>query len=130
MKKPIGIFDSGVGGLTVYKTIRTTLLKKTWCTLEIRPESLRTKSPNTIMITRSKTPGFCYNRDKDTCFACILQQLCTRQDQELTGNPIIVVIDPVQSKRRFTRKAKELGLSVPKPTVRSVHMSSDYQAYS
>jgi glutamate racemase len=63
MKKPIGIFDSGVGGLTVYKTIRNHFIEED---LVYFGDTARVpygpKSPNTIIDYSIQNSGFCYNK--------------------------------------------------------------------
>ncbi|PKN75599.1 MAG: glutamate racemase [Candidatus Cloacimonetes bacterium HGW-Cloacimonetes-2] len=122
MKKPIGIFDSGVGGLTVYKTIRNHFVEED---LVYFGDTARVpygpKSPNTIIDYSIQNSRFLLQQGiKILVVACNTSSAYALDKiKELTGIPIIGVIDPGAEQAALYTKSKRIGIIGTEATVRS-----------
>jgi len=122
MKKPIGIFDSGVGGLTVYKTIRNHFVEED---LVYFGDTARVpygpKSPNTIIDYSIQNSRFLLQQGiKILVVACNTSSAYALDKiKELTGIPIIGVIDPGAEQAVLYTKSKRIGIIGTEATVRS-----------
>jgi len=122
MKKPIGIFDSGVGGLTVYKAIRQAFPEED---LIYFGDTARVpygpKSPNTIIEYSVQNARFLLQQGiKTLIVACnTSSSVAIPQLKELTKIPIIGVIDPGSEVAVRSTKNKRIGVIGTEGTVRS-----------
>lgn len=122
MKKPIGIFDSGVGGLTVYKMIREHFPEED---LVYFGDTARVpygpKSPNTIVDYSLQNARFLLQRGiKTLVVACNTSSAYALDNlREITGIPIIGVIEPGAEQAVISTKTKRIGIIGTEGTVRS-----------
>ena len=122
MKKPIGIFDSGVGGLTVYKMIREYFPEED---LIYFGDTARVpygpKSPNTIIDYSIQNARFLIQRGiKILIVACNTSSAYALDRlREITGIPIIGVIDPGAEQAVLNTIKKRIGIIGTEGTVRS-----------
>ncbi|HOH47575.1 MAG TPA: glutamate racemase [Candidatus Cloacimonadota bacterium] len=122
MKKPIGIFDSGVGGLTVYRMIREYFPEED---LIYFGDTARVpygpKSPNTIIDYSIQNARFLLQRGiKILIVACNTSSAYALDRlREITGIPIIGVIEPGAERAAVTTKNKRIGIIGTEATVRS-----------
>ena len=122
MKKPIGIFDSGVGGLTVYKAIRSAFPKED---LIYFGDTARVpygpKSHNTIIEYSVQNARFLLQKGiKILIVACNTSSAVALQDLEaLTDIPIIGVIGPGAEMAAKLTRSKKIGVIGTEGTVRS-----------
>ncbi|MDY0152868.1 MAG: glutamate racemase [Candidatus Cloacimonas sp.] len=122
MKKAIGIFDSGVGGLTVYKAIRNAFPEED---LIYFGDTARVpygpKSPNTIIEYSIQNSRFLLQQGiKILVVACNTSSaVAIPALQKLTDIPIIGVIDPGAEQAARTTKNKRIGIIGTEGTIRS-----------
>lgn len=122
MKKPIGIFDSGVGGLTVYKAIRRSFPEED---LIYFGDTARVpygpKSPNTIIEYSVQNARFLLQQGiKALIVACnTSSSVALPYLKELTDIPIIGVIEPGSEAAVKSTKNKRIGIIGTEGTVRS-----------
>jgi glutamate racemase len=122
MKKAIGIFDSGVGGLTVYKAIRATFPEED---LIYFGDTARVpygpKSPNTIIEYSIQNSRFLLQQGiKTLIVACNTSSaVAIPALQQLTDIPIIGVIDPGAEQAARNTVNKRIGIIGTEGTVRS-----------
>lgn len=122
MKKSIGIFDSGVGGLTVYKAIRTAFPEED---LIYFGDTARVpygpKSPNTIIEYSIQNSRFLLQQGiKTLIVACNTSSaVAIPALKQLTDVPIIGVIDPGAEQAARTTQNKRIGIIGTEGTVRS-----------
>ncbi len=122
MKKAIGIFDSGVGGLTVYKAIRNAFPEED---LIYFGDTARVpygpKSPNTVIEYSIQNSRFLLQQGiKILVVACNTSSaVAVPALQQLTDIPIIGVIDPGAEQAARTTKNKRIGVIGTEGTVRS-----------
>ncbi len=122
MKKPIGIFDSGVGGLTVYKAIRDTFPEED---LIYFGDTARVpygpKSPNTIIQYSVQNARFLLQQGiKSLIVACnTSSSVAIPQLKDLTNIPILGVIDPGSEIAIRYSKSKRIGVIGTEGTIRS-----------
>ncbi|MEF3694932.1 MAG: glutamate racemase [Candidatus Cloacimonadota bacterium] len=128
MKKPIGIFDSGVGGLTVYKMIREYFPEED---LIYFGDTARVpygpKSPNTIIDYSIQNARFLLQRGIKTLIVACNTSSAYALDRlrDITGIPIIGVIEPGAEQAVISTKIKRIGVIGTEGTVRS---NAYYQA--
>ena len=122
MKKAIGIFDSGVGGLTVYKAIRAAFPEED---LIYFGDTARVpygpKSPNTIIEYSIQNSRFLLQQGVKTLIvACNTSSaVAIPALQQLTDIPIIGVIEPGAEQAARMTKTKRIGIVGTEGTVRS-----------
>lgn len=122
MKKPIGIFDSGVGGLTVYKTIRAHFPEED---LIYFGDTARVpygpKSPNTIIEYSLQNARFLLqNQIKILIVACnTSSSVALPALRKITNIPIIDVIDPGSEQAVLQTITGKIGVIGTEGTVRS-----------
>lgn len=122
MKKPIGIFDSGVGGLTVYRAIREAFPEED---LIYFGDTARVpygpKSPNTIIAYSIQNARFLLQRGiKILIVACNTSSAVAIPElKKLTDIPIIGVIAPgAEQAVNFTQN-QHIGVIGTEGTIRS-----------
>jgi len=122
MKKAIGIFDSGVGGLTVYKAIRDAFPEED---LIYFGDTARVpygpKSPNTIIEYSIQNSRFLLQQGiKTLVVACNTSSAVAIPSlKQLTDIPIIGVIDPGAEQASRTSQSRRIGIIGTEGTVRS-----------
>lgn len=122
MKKPIGIFDSGVGGLTVYKAIRSAFPEED---LVYFGDTARVpygpKSPNTIIEYSVQNARFLLQQGiKTMIVACnTSSSVAIPYIRQLTDIPIIGVIDPGSDVAVRSSVSGRIGVIGTEGTVRS-----------
>ncbi|MBP7205257.1 MAG: glutamate racemase [Candidatus Cloacimonetes bacterium] len=122
MKKPIGIFDSGVGGLTVYKAIRSAFPEED---LIYFGDTARVpygpKSRNTIIEYSVQNARFLLQKGiKILIVACNTSSAVALSELTgLTGIPIIGVIAPGAEMAASLTKNQRIGVIGTEGTVRS-----------
>lgn len=131
MKKPIGIFDSGVGGLTVYKAIRASFPEED---LIYFGDTARVpygpKSPNTIVEYSVQNARFLIQQGIKTLIVACNTSSAVALDalRELTKIPIIGVIDPGSEVAVRSSKSGRIGVIGTEGTVRSEAYSKAIKA--
>lgn len=122
MKRPIGIFDSGVGGLTVYRAIRAAFPGED---LIYFGDTARVpygpKSPNTILDYSLQNARFLLQHNiKILVVACnTASAVALPQLQSLTHIPIVGVIEPGAMQAVQKTKSGRIGVIGTMGTVRS-----------
>jgi glutamate racemase len=122
MKRPIGIFDSGVGGLTVYKSIRAHFPEED---LVYFGDTARVpygpKSPNTIIEYSLQNSRFLLQHQvKILIVACNTSSSVALPDlQKITRIPIIDVIQPGAEQAVLKTKNGKIGVIGTEGTIRS-----------
>jgi glutamate racemase len=122
MKKPIGIFDSGVGGLTVYRAIREAFPEED---LIYFGDTARVpygpKSPNTIISYSIQNSRFLLQRNiKILIVACNTSSAVAIPElKKLTDIPIIGVIESGAEQAVRFSGSKRIGVIGTEGTVRS-----------
>ncbi len=122
MKKPIGIFDSGVGGLTVFKAIRKAFPEED---LIYFGDTARVpygpKSPSTIVEYSVQNARFLLQQGiKTLIVACnTSSSVAIPKLQELTKVPIIGVIDPGSEVAVRCTQNGRIGVIGTEGTIRS-----------
>ena len=122
MKKPIGIFDSGVGGLTVYKTIRAYFPEED---LIYFGDTARVpygpKSPGTIVEYSTQNARFLLQQGiKILIVACNTSSAYALDYlKNLTGIPIIGVIEPGAQMAAQVTINNRIGIIGTEATIRS-----------
>lgn len=122
MKRPIGVFDSGVGGLTVYKEIRAAFPNED---LIYFGDTARVpygpKSPMTIIEYSKQNARFLLQQDiKILVVACnTSSSVAIPHLKELTAIPILGVIGPGSETALKTSKNNRIGVIGTEGTVRS-----------
>lgn len=131
MKKAIGIFDSGVGGLTVYKAIRDAFPEED---LIYFGDTARVpygpKSPNTVIEYSIQNSRFLLQQGiKTLVVACNTSSaVAIPALQQLTDIPIIGVIDPGAEQAARTTVSNRIGIIGTEGTVRSSAYTRAIQA--
>ncbi|MBW6514472.1 MAG: glutamate racemase [Candidatus Syntrophosphaera sp.] len=122
MKKPIGIFDSGVGGLTVYKAIRSAFPEED---LIYFGDTARVpygpKSPNTVIEYSVQNSRFLLQKGvKILIVACNTSSAVALEHlKDLTGIPVIGVINPGAEMASQKTRNQRIGVIGTEGTVRS-----------
>ncbi len=123
MKQPIGIFDSGVGGLTVFKAIRQAFPHQD---LIYFGDTARVpygpKSPNTIIEYSVQNARFLLQQGiKTMIVACnTSSSVAIPHLKKLSRIPIIGVIDPGSEIAAASSKSKRIGVIGTEGTIRSM----------
>ena len=122
--KPIGIFDSGIGGLTVASAIRKVLPDETLIYFgDTAHMPYGDKSSEAIKYYSLKIGKFLQQMDcKTIVIACNTASSLGYQDlQDFLGDklPIMNVIDPVVDYISHQKKYKEIGVIGTKATIKS-----------
>jgi len=131
MKKPIGIFDSGVGGLTVFKAIRKAFPEED---LIYFGDTARVpygpKSPNTIIEYSVQNARFLLQHGiKTLIVACNTSaSVALPHLMQLTDIPIIGVIAPGSDEAVRSTRNKRIGVIGTEGTVRSAAYTSAIKA--
>ncbi|HPF08842.1 MAG: glutamate racemase [Candidatus Cloacimonetes bacterium] len=131
MKKPIGIFDSGVGGLTVYKAIRASFPEED---LIYFGDTARVpygpKSPNTIVEYSVQNARFLIQQGIKTLIVACNTSSAVALDalHELTSIPIIGVIAPGAEVAVRTSHNGRIGVIGTEGTIRSEAYSKAIKA--
>jgi len=122
MKRPIGIFDSGVGGLTVFKAIRNQFPQED---IVYFGDTARVpygpKSPKTIIDYSIQNARFLLQQNiKILVVACNTSSaVAIPALEEITDIPIIGVIQPGAEQSVLTTRNKRIGVIGTEGTVRS-----------
>lgn len=122
MKKPIGIFDSGVGGLTVYKSIRAQFPEED---LIYFGDTARVpygpKSPNTIIEYSLQNSRFLLQHQiKILIVACnTSSSVALPELRKITKIPIIDVIQPGAEQAFIKSRNGRIGVIGTEGTIRS-----------
>ena len=122
MKKPIGIFDSGVGGLTVYKSIRQRFPEED---LVYFGDTARVpygpKSPNTIIEYSLQNARFLLQHQiKIMIVACnTSSSVALPHLRKITQIPIIAVIEPGAENAVLQTKTGKVGVIGTEGTIKS-----------
>lgn len=122
MKRPIGIFDSGVGGLTVFKSIREHFPNEDIIYFgDTARVPYGPKSPNTIIEYSIQNSRFLLQQNiKILIVACNTSSaVAIPQLKELTDIPIIGVIDPGAEQAILHSRKKRIGIIGTEGTIRS-----------
>ena len=140
MKRPIGIFDSGVGGLTVYRAIRAAFPSED---LIYFGDTARVpygpKSPNTILDYSLQNARFLLQHNiKILVVACnTASAVALPQLQNLARIPIVGVIEPGAMQAVQKTKSGRIGVIGTMGTVRSqaygkaiLNLAPDFEIYS
>ncbi len=140
MKKPIGIFDSGIGGLTVYKEIRRHFPEED---LIYFGDTARVpygpKSPNTIIAYSMQNARFLLQqRIKILIVACNTSSAVALPDlHKITHIPIIDVIQPGSEQAVLHTRNGKVGIIGTEGTIRSnayskaiQYLNKDIQVFS
>lgn len=140
MKKPIGVFDSGVGGLTVYRAIRNRFPEED---LIYFGDTARVpygpKSPKTIIEYSLQNARFLLQQQiKILVVACnTSSSVALPQLHKITRIPIIDVVQPGAEQAVISSKSGRIGVIGTEGTIRSVaytqaiqYMKPDAQIFS
>lgn len=140
MKRPIGIFDSGVGGLTVYRAIRASFPNED---LIYFGDTARVpygpKSPNTILDYSLQNARFLLQHNiKILVVACnTASAVALPQLQTLARIPVVGVIEPGAQQAIQKSKNGRIGVIGTMGTVRSqaygkaiLRIAPDFEIYS
>lgn len=121
-QSPIGVFDSGVGGLTVYKSIRHALPGENLVYLgDTARVPYGTKSPETVLRYAREICNFLVRHDvKLIVIACNTASAFALEDlqKELTI-PIVGVIEPGAAAAKSATKNNRVGIIGTEGTIRS-----------
>lgn len=120
LNKPIGVFDSGIGGLTVLKGLKDYLPLENWIYLgDTARLPYGSKSPETIHHYTLKNLNFLKSFDcKAFVIAC--NSASTQfPDADFQGIPVFNVIDPGVQAALSLGKKKKLGITGTKATINS-----------
>ena len=122
MKRAIGIFDSGVGGLTVYKAIRNTFPNEDIIYFgDTARVPYGPKSPNTIIDYSLQNARFLLQQGiKILIVACNTSSaVAIPALQNLSDIPVIGVIEPGAEQSVKVTKCKRIGVIGTEGTIRS-----------
>lgn len=111
-QRPIGIFDSGLGGLTVLKTLRRFFPQETFLYVgDVARLPYGNKSPDTIRRYGEQILSFLKAQDvKMAVVACNTASTVFLQDQSYQGIPLFNVIGPGSQAAVSTTKTKRIGV--------------------
>jgi glutamate racemase len=140
MKKPIGIFDSGIGGLTVYREIRRNFPEED---LIYFGDTARVpygpKSPNTVIQYSLQNARFLLQQQiKILIVACNTSSAVALPDlHKITHIPIIDVIQPGSEQAVLKTRNGRVGIIGTEGTIRSqaytkaiTYLNKDIQVFS
>ncbi len=122
MKRPIGIFDSGVGGLTVFKSIRDHFPYEDIIYFgDTARVPYGPKSPNTIVEYSVQNTRFLLQHNvKILIVACNTSSaVAIPHLRELTNIPVIGVIEPGAEQAVLNTKSERIGVIGTEGTIRS-----------
>jgi glutamate racemase len=118
--KPIAVFDSGVGGLTVLKVLRSRFPDENFVYLgDTARLPYGSKNPKTIRLYLEQCLNFLNHYDpKAFVVACNSASTQVTEDQWM-GKPIFNVIDPVVSIANQSSQTQRIGVIGTRATVQS-----------
>lgn len=122
MKKPIGIFDSGIGGLTVYKSIRSSFNEEDMIYFgDTARVPYGPKSTNTIIDYSIQNARFLLQQHiKILVVACNTSSSVALEElRRITSIPIIDVIQPGAEQAVVSSKNRRIGVIGTEGTIRS-----------
>jgi glutamate racemase len=121
MKQAIGIFDSGLGGLTVLKVMAQKFPNETFCYLgDIARLPYGNKSPETIRRYGLQILKFLKNQNvKALIIACNSASTVFLGENEFEGIPLLNVIEPGAAAALEISKDKKIAVLGTSATVRS-----------
>lgn len=121
MKEAIGIFDSGLGGLTVLKTLTKYFPQESFCYLgDIARLPYGNKSPETIRKYGLQIFEYLKNQNvKAIVIACNSASSVFMEDTEYQGLPVLNVIGPGTEAALAQTKNLKVGVLGTSATIRS-----------
>lgn len=121
MNKPIGIFDSGLGGLTVLKELANTFPNESFCYLgDIARLPYGNKSPETIRRYGLQILDYLKAQDvKALIIACNSASSVFLGEDSYQGIPLINVIEPGAREALRVSKDKKIAVLGTSATIRS-----------
>lgn len=121
MEKAIGIFDSGLGGLTVLKTLTKYFPQESFCYLgDIARLPYGNKSPETIRKYGLQIFEYLKNQNvKALVIACNSASSVFMEDKEFQGLPVLNVIGPGTEAALAKTKNLKVGVLGTSATIRS-----------
>lgn len=121
MKKAIGIFDSGLGGLTVLKVLSQKFPDESFCYLgDIARLPYGNKSPETIRRYGMQILSFLNNRNvKAIIIACNSASTVFLGEKEFEGIPLLNVIEPGAAAAIAASKDNKIAVLGTSATIRS-----------
>jgi glutamate racemase len=121
MKKAIGIFDSGLGGLTVLKVLSQKFPDESFCYLgDIARLPYGNKSPETIRRYGMQILSFLKNRNvKAIIIACNSASTVFLGEKEFEGIPLLNVIEPGAAAAIAASKDNKIAVLGTSATIRS-----------
>lgn len=129
--RPIGIFDSGIGGLTVVKAIERLLPNESFIYLgDTARVPYGTRGTEIITEFSLQLTRFLLEKKvKLLVIACnTISATCLDEIQKLSPVPVIGVIKPAAKKIVETTKNKKVGVLGTRATVASRHYEQEIQA--
>ncbi|MFH1652451.1 MAG: glutamate racemase [Pseudomonadota bacterium] len=120
--RPIGIFDSGIGGLTVFKAIREALPKESLIYLgDTARLPYGTKSEETVTRYAIQNANFLIKRDvKAIVVACnTASAYALSKLRSTVGVPVLGVVEPGSKEGTKATKNKRIGVIATAATVES-----------
>jgi glutamate racemase len=121
-ERPIGIFDSGIGGLTVLKEVSTRLPRENIIYLgDTARVPYGVRSPETVMRYSFECTGFLLKQNiKLLVVACnTVSAICLREICKRVPIPVIGVIDPGARAAVSATKNKKIGIIGTETTIKS-----------
>lgn len=121
MKKAIGIFDSGLGGLTVLKVLAQKFPNESFCYLgDIARLPYGNKSPETIRRYGLQILAFLKNQNvKAIIIACNSASTVFLGEKEFEGIPLLNVIEPGSAAAIATTEDNKIAVLGTSATIRS-----------
>jgi glutamate racemase len=121
MNKSIGIFDSGLGGLTVLKVLAEKFPHESFCYLgDIARLPYGNKSPETIRRYGLQTLQFLRDQNvKALIIACNSASTVFLGEKEFEGIPLLNVIEPGSAAALKVSKDKKIAVLGTSATIRS-----------
>lgn len=121
MKQPIGIFDSGLGGLTVLKVLAQKFPQESFCYLgDIARLPYGNKSPETIRRYGVQILKFLKEQNvKAMIIACNSASTVFLGESEFEGIPLLNVIEPGSAAAIAASDDQKIGVLGTSATVRS-----------
>ena len=120
--KPVGIFDSGVGGLTVVRSLQERLPEETLCYFgDTARVPYGTKSPETVKRYSREITQFLMSHDvKIVVVACnTVSSVALPEIADVFSGPVVGVVEPgVKAALEATRNGR-IGIIGTKSTIRS-----------
>lgn len=121
MQEMIGIFDSGLGGLTVLKTLSIHFPQESFCYLgDIARLPYGNKSPETIRKYGLQIFDYLKKQNvKAIIIACNSASSVFMEDHEFAGIPVLNVISPGTAAALRLSKNRKIGVLGTSATIRS-----------